>query len=109
MLRCFLTLCLKSYSFHTLEEDQSSTENRGNIQFQESNTFVPTEEANNTGEKRKYQEGNTVKEHRKIEIVNSSNASGLQGQKMQQKAHKNSGNLKYNVGLSECSAVLTVF
>ena len=45
--------------------------------------FVSTEEANNTEEKWKIQEGNEVKEQRKLESVNSPNTSGLQGQKMQ--------------------------
>ena len=58
---------------------------REKFQFQKSNFFVPTEEANNTEEKRKSEEGNKVKEQRKIESVKSPNTSSLQGQKMQKK------------------------
>jgi hypothetical protein len=49
----------------------------------EKKSFVPTEEANDPEEKRKNQDGNKVKEQRKIESINSLNTSGLQDQKIQ--------------------------
>ena len=61
---------------------------RGNIQFQKGSYFVLTEEAHNTEEKRRNQEGHKIKLQTKIESANSPNASGLQGQKMQKKLIK---------------------
>jgi hypothetical protein len=58
---------------------QSSAENTEEIFNFRKETFVSTEDANNTEENRKNQEGNKVREQRKMESVNSPSTSGLQG------------------------------
>jgi hypothetical protein len=85
MRHCLLTIPLKKLLLPDFWRSVQYRKLLGNIQFQKSNAFVPTEEANNTEKKRNNQEGNKVKEQKKTESVNSPNTSGLQGQKIQKK------------------------